>query len=103
MDRRFIIHDAAATEVDQETFYHTRESGGTRISSAYELCLKLMRETFPPEEYNIYPFHFTDGDNYADDDARALELLSEIVAGCQPFLLRPGRGALRSADNSSRS
>jgi uncharacterized protein len=85
VDRRFIIHDAAATEVDQETFYHTRESGGTRISSAYELCLKLMRETFPPEEYNIYPFHFTDGDNYSDDDARALQLLSEIVAGANLF------------------
>ena len=64
VERRFIIHDAAAREVDSETFFHTRESGGTRISSAYELCLKLMRESFPPEEYNIYPFHFTDGDNF---------------------------------------
>ena len=80
VERRFIIHDAEAREVDQETFFHTRESGGTRISSAYELCLRLMRESFPPEDYNIYPFHFTDGDNFSDDDAHALQLLADIVS-----------------------
>jgi len=85
VERRFIIHDAAAREVDAETFFHTRESGGTRISSAYELCLKLVRESFPPAEYNIYPFHFTDGDNFSDDDERALQLLAEIVAAANVF------------------
>ena len=79
VERRFIIHDAAAREVDEETFFHTRESGGTRISSAYELCLKLIRESFPPQEYNLYPFHFTDGDNFSDDDENALKFLSELV------------------------
>jgi uncharacterized protein len=79
VERRFIIHDAAAREVDQETFFHTRESGGTRISSAYELCLKLIRDSFPPQDYNLYPFHFTDGDNFSDDDEKALKLLSELV------------------------
>ena len=85
VERRFIVHDAAAREVDAETFFHTRESGGTRISSAYELCLKLVRESFPPAEYNIYPFHFTDGDNFSDDDERALQLLVEIVAAANVF------------------
>jgi hypothetical protein len=85
VERRFIVHDAAAREVDPETFFHTRESGGTRISSAYELCLKLVRESFPPADYNIYPFHFTDGDNFSDDDERALQLLAEIVAAANVF------------------
>ncbi len=85
VERRFIIHDAAAREVDPETFFHTRESGGTRISSAYELCLKLVRESFPPAEYNIYPFHFTDGDNFSDDDERALQLLAGIVPVANVF------------------
>jgi uncharacterized sporulation protein YeaH/YhbH (DUF444 family) len=35
IETRYIIHDAVAKEVDEQTFYHTRESGGTRISSAY--------------------------------------------------------------------
>jgi sporulation protein YhbH len=85
VERRFIIHDAAAREVDQETFFHTRESGGTRISSAYEVCLKLMRESFPSQDYNLYPFHFTDGDNFGDDDEQALKLLSEIVPQANVF------------------
>ncbi len=93
VERRFIIHDAAAREVDQETFFHTRESGGTRISSAYELCLKLVREAFPPEAYNIYPFHFTDGDNAYDDDLPALQLLSEIVAVANLFCYGQVEGA----------
>jgi sporulation protein YhbH len=85
VERRFIIHDAAAREVDSETFFHTRESGGTRISSAYEVCLKLIRKSFPPQDYNLYPFHFTDGDNFSDDDEQALKLLQEIIPSANVF------------------
>jgi sporulation protein YhbH len=96
VERRFIIHDAAAREVDQETFFHTRESGGTRISSAYEVCLKLMRESFPSQDYNLYPFHFTDGDNFGDDDEQALKLLSEIVPQANVFCYGQVEGAYGS-------
>ena len=40
----YIIHDAAAQEVDEHTFYHTRESGGTKISSAYDLAREDHRQ-----------------------------------------------------------
>ncbi len=43
----YIIHDAAAQEVDEHTFYHTRESGGTKISSAYDLCDKIIDARYP--------------------------------------------------------
>lgn len=65
---RYIIHDATAREVDSETFYHTRESGGTIISSAYKLCHKVMTEEYSPSEWNIYIFHFSDGDNWSGED-----------------------------------
>src|SRR5579863_9591289 len=68
LESRFIIHDAVAREVDRETFFHTRESGGTMISSAYKLCSDLIDDHYPPEEWNIYPFHFSDGDNWSMDD-----------------------------------
>jgi len=96
VERRFIIHDAAAREVDQETFFHTRESGGTRISSAYEICIGLIQETFSPEEYNIYPFHFTDGDNFSDDDEKALERLEHIVPAVNVFCYGQVEGAYGS-------
>ena len=51
---RFIIHDAMAKEVDRETFFHTRESGGTMISSAYKLCAEIIQAEYPPNDWNIY-------------------------------------------------
>jgi uncharacterized sporulation protein YeaH/YhbH (DUF444 family) len=68
VESRYIIHDATAREVDRDTFFHTRESGGTMISSAYKLCLQIIEADYPAEEWNIYPFHFSDGDNWSVDD-----------------------------------
>src|SRR3979411_2827777 len=54
----YIVHDAAAHVVDEHTFYHTRESGGTKISSAYELADQLITKKYPPDQHNINPIHF---------------------------------------------
>jgi hypothetical protein len=71
----YVIHDAAAKEVDEETFYHTRESGGTRISSAYKVCLEVLERKFRPAEWNVYCFQFSDGDNWGEDNQACLQLL----------------------------
>ena len=77
---RYIIHDATAKEVDEQTFFKTRESGGTLISSALKLCKKIIDENYNPSEWNIYPFHFSDGDNWSTDDTRlCLELLEKDI------------------------
>ena len=73
----YIIHDAAAQIVDEHTFYHTRESGGTKISSAYELADKLITQQYPPDQWNVYAFHFSDGDNWGDDVPKCVEILTE--------------------------
>ncbi len=76
LESRYIIHDAVAREVDRDTFFSTRESGGTMISSAYKLCAELISQHYPPDEWNIYPFHFSDGDNWSmDDTLTCIELL----------------------------
>ncbi len=78
IEARYIIHDATAREVDQETFYHTRESGGTIISSAYKLCRKIIEEEYDPYDWNIYLFHFSDGDNWSSEDSfECLEILEK--------------------------
>ena len=77
LETRYIIHDAVAKEVDEHTFYHTRESGGTRISSAYKVCAELLEKSFPVADWNIYCFQFSDGDNWGDDNRLAFGLLSE--------------------------
>ncbi|HEV8246808.1 MAG TPA: DUF444 family protein [Polyangiaceae bacterium] len=78
LESRYVIHDAAAREVDRETFFRTRESGGTMISSAYRLCAQLIDQHYPSEEWNIYPFHFSDGDNWSmDDTLTCIEILKK--------------------------
>jgi len=86
IDRRFIIHDATAREVDEHTFYHTRESGGTRISSAYQVCAQLIDRCFPPADWNVYCFQFSDGDNWGEDNRQSLQLLSDnLLPRCNLF------------------
>jgi len=76
IETRYIIHDATAREVDEQTFFKTRESGGTLISSAYRLCQKVIETDYPPSDWNIYPFHFSDGDNWSGEDTKlCMEML----------------------------
>ncbi|MEZ4321533.1 MAG: DUF444 family protein [Myxococcota bacterium] len=80
VETRFIIHDASAREVDRETFFRTRESGGTLISSAYKLCLEILEKDYPAADWNIYPFHFSDGDNWSQSDTRTcVKLLQDTL------------------------
>ena len=74
---RYIIHDAAARLVDADTFYRTRESGGTAISSAYRCARELIGREYSPSDWNIYLFHFSDGDNLSSDNEVSLSLLKD--------------------------
>jgi uncharacterized sporulation protein YeaH/YhbH (DUF444 family) len=79
VETAYIIHDAVAQEVDEHTFYHTRESGGTKISSAYDLCEKIITARYPPDQWNVYAFHFSDGDNWGDDIPKCIEILTDKI------------------------
>lgn len=79
LETRFIIHDATAKEVDEKTFFSTSESGGTLISSAFKLAKEIIETDYPPDKWNIYPFHFSDGDNWSGEDTRfCMRLLQEF-------------------------
>ncbi|MGL5096832.1 MAG: DUF444 family protein, partial [Planctomycetia bacterium] len=77
IETRYIIHDADAREVDHDAFFRTRESGGTMISSAYKLCKELIETDYKSSDWNIYALHFSDGDNWGDDDQTCVQLLNE--------------------------
>lgn len=68
IESRYIVHDVSAKEVDRATFFSVREDGGTRISSALQACRELLDEHYDPAAWNIYLFHFSDGDNSSDAD-----------------------------------
>src|ERR671930_124327 len=86
VDIIFITHHTEAKEVDEETFFNLGESGGTRVSSAYRLCLEIIEGRYNPTLWNIYPFHFSDGDNWGDEDNRTcVELVKRIITHANLF------------------
>ncbi len=86
VERRYVVHDAVAHEVDEDTFYRIRESGGTRISSAYKKASQIVSRDFPPHDWNLYCFQFSDGDNWGEDNRDCLKLLIEgLLPHCNLF------------------
>jgi sporulation protein YhbH len=75
----FIAHHTEAKVVTEEDFFTRGESGGTICSSAYRKALELIKEKYNPKRYNIYPFHFSDGDNLTSDNARCVKLVEELM------------------------
>lgn len=75
----FIRHHTTAAVVDEEGFFHSRESGGTLVSSALELAVQTIGERFPPEQWNVYVAQASDGDNWESDCPRCHQLLVEAL------------------------
>lgn len=75
----FIAHHTEAKEVTEEQFFTKGESGGTICSSAYRLAIDIIKKRYPRSRYNIYPFHFSDGDNLTSDNERCIRLVSELM------------------------
>ncbi|GAA0437262.1 sporulation protein YhbH [Lentibacillus halophilus] len=81
----FIAHHTEAKVVTEEAFFSKGESGGTICSSAYEKALELMADEYSPDRYNIYPFHFSDGENITSDNPKCVRLVEDIMAQSNLF------------------
>lgn len=77
IDVVFIRHHTVASEVDEDEFFTSRESGGTVVSSALELMHKIIMDRYPSSLWNIYGAQASDGDNWSDDSPKCRELLEE--------------------------
>lgn len=78
----FIAHHAEAREVTETEFFSRGPCGGTRCSSAYRLALQIIEERYPPSLFNLYPLHFSDGDNLPSDNEECLRLVQKLLAVC---------------------
>ncbi|HEX5757168.1 MAG TPA: YeaH/YhbH family protein [Arenimonas sp.] len=82
----FIRHHTQASEVDEETFFHSRESGGTVVSSALEKMLEVIDARYPANEGNIYGAQASDGDNWDNDSPMCRDLLAgKLLPLCQYY------------------
>ena len=86
IDIVFIRHHTQAQEVDEDTFFHATESGGTVVSSALVLMHQIIQARYPNGDWNIYGAQASDGDNFSDDSERCTELLTDkLLPLCRYF------------------
>lgn len=78
----FLAHHVEAKETTEEEFFTKGASGGTRCSSVYKLALDLIEKRYNPQDYNIYAFHFSDGDNLASDNDQCVKLINQLLDCC---------------------
>jgi len=81
----FLAHHTQAREVSEEEFFTKGESGGTKCSSVYRLAWDIINGRYPHDKYNIYPVHFSDGDNLPSDNDLCYQLVSKIIPLCSLF------------------
>lgn len=93
----FIAHTTTAKEVNEDDFFHRGESGGTYISSGYEKALEIIEERYHPDKWNIYAFHCSDGDNWGEDNDKAVELANKLCTVCNLF----GYGEIKTSTYTS--
>lgn len=77
----FIAHDTEAHEVTEEQFFTRGSSGGTKCSSANRKALELINDRYQTDRYNVYPLHFSDGDNINSDNPDCVNLVQEMLNG----------------------
>ncbi|MBL0373873.1 YeaH/YhbH family protein [Rhizobium sp. KVB221] len=86
IDIVFIRHTDEAHEVDEETFFYSKQSGGTVVSTALEEMQRVIAERYPPHIWNIYAAQASDGDNANGDSERCAELLAgPLMQLCQYY------------------
>lgn len=93
----FVAHHTEAKEVTEEDFFTRGESGGTICSSAYHKALDIIDKRYPPANWNIYPFHFSDGDNLTSDNEKCVQLINELMKRTNLF----GYGEVNQYNRSS--
>lgn len=82
----FIRHTSVASEVDEDTFFRSTETGGTVISSAFEEMKRVVAERYPADEWNIYAAQASDGANDLGDMGRCIDMLDDtILPLCQYY------------------
>ncbi|WP_024303415.1 YeaH/YhbH family protein [Pseudogulbenkiania sp. MAI-1] len=82
----FIRHHTSAVEVNEHDFFHSRESGGTVVSSALNLMKEIVYKRYNSSEWNIYVAQASDGDNWDSDSANCAQILDEsLLPLCQYY------------------
>jgi uncharacterized sporulation protein YeaH/YhbH (DUF444 family) len=72
----FVRHTDYASEVSEEEFFTSRESGGTLVYSVHDYVYKAIQRRFPTNEWNVYIAQASDGDVWGEDGKKSVEFLN---------------------------
>jgi len=79
VDIVWIRHHIQAKEVDEDEFFHSKETGGTIVSSALEMMSDIIKDRYPVHAWNIFGCQISDGDNWYEDNLNATEILKNQI------------------------
>src|SRR5690606_3876410 len=74
-----VAHDTEAYEVSEEQFFTRGMGGGTKCSSANRMALEIINTRYSTDQYNVYPLHFSDGDNWGNDNSDCADLVNQML------------------------
>lgn len=101
---RFIAHTTQAWEFSEEDFFQVTGTGGTGASAAFNLVLQLIENQFPPEQYNLYLFYGSDGENFTEDHAPASTSLAKLASLLNYIgYIETAPGLLRSSETEMKA
>ena len=106
VDIVFIRHTSSAQEVDEDTFFHSRETGGTIVSTALDEMMRVVKARYNPDNWNIYAAQASDGDNYTEDSDRCASLMAQQILPVSQYFAYIEVGAeatLRQGQSSMRT
>ena len=74
---KFIVHTTEAKVVDEDTFFHKGESGGTACHTAFDKANYIIETEFPVAEWNVYCVYISDGEDW--DENKTVRSMDEML------------------------
>ena len=72
--------------MDEQTFFTDPRTGGTVVSTALAEFLRIQRDRYPQDSWNIYVAQASDGDNSSSDTRQAVAIMeADILPIVQHF------------------
>jgi sporulation protein YhbH len=80
IDLVFVSHTTEGKEVTEDDFFKKSSTGGTYISSGLNTSLEIIEKKYPTSSWNIYAFHCSDGENWPEDNPKAVSAMKQIIS-----------------------
>ncbi|MEN8259501.1 MAG: DUF444 family protein [Pseudomonadota bacterium] len=74
----FVAHTVDAWEFTEDEFFQVQAQGGTVASTCFNKVFDLVANKYPPEQFNLYMFYASDGENFSNDRSAAEESLNKL-------------------------